>query len=461
MERKPRDFRKRRVLVVGLGLHGGAVSAIQWLVKAGAHVRVTDLKTETQLASSVRRLRRLPITLHLGGHRPADFAWAEIIYQNQGVPPTLPELRQARREKKPIVNEVTIFFERCPAKIIGVTGTRGKSTTSSLIAAILQRHNQATYLSGNIRQTPMLTLLAKLKPNDTVVLELSSFQLEFLPIIQRSPAVGVMTNLKIDHLNRYPSLAAYARAKHQLFRWQTTNGVAVLNADVPLVRAAAKITRAKVFWFSRKPKPSAVTIQNTMVGVATRQRFEPIVSLRTWKLAGKHQQENLLAAVATVRALGVPPKTIQAAIRNFTSLAHRQELIRRWHGHPIINDTTATTPDGTLAALEVFPKAVLILGGTDKALDYRALVQRLKSRPEPIVFLPGSATEILLQQLRRTRWRARHVVVDSMLAAVRHAAKFVKPGQAIVLSPGAASFGLFQHEFDRGEQFIRAVHRLP
>lgn len=454
-------FRRRRVLVVGLGVHGGGEATVRWLLRHRAVVRVTDQKTKTDLQSAVKKFTGRPVQWRLGGHHRGDFAWAEVIIQNPGVPDDLAALRWARRHDRLILNEAGLFFTLCPAAIIGVTGTRGKTTTTTLIGRMLQPTRGRVVVSGNIRRVAMLDYLDRLRATDTAVLELSSFQLEGLPQAARSPRLAVMTNLLVDHLNRYGSLQKYADAKHNIFRWQKPSDVAVLNATNAWSRRAARLTPAQVWWFQRRGRRGlrGVTIERgwlTAYGSAT-SRILPVSDIH---VAGEHQQENILAAVTAGLAWGVPIRRIRQAVQKFAGVPHRQEQVRSWRGHEFINDTTATTPDGTLAALAVFPRGVFILGGTDKQLSFTALARVLHRRLIPVVWLPGSATTKLAQALRRAGDRRPVTPVDSMATAVRQAVAQAKSHQPIVLSPGAASFGLFAHEFDRGEQFVRQVKAL-
>ncbi len=456
------SFRGRRVLVVGLGLHGGAASAIRWLSKQGAQLLIQDRKTQPELVSTLNQLKKIRATYHLGRHPLADVDWAEFVYVNQGVPHDHPIVRRARKLQRPLLNETTLFFQACPAPIVGVTGTRGKSTTTVLIGKILTAAKRRPTVAGNLRQTMMLDVLQHVRAPHPVVLELSSFQLEYLPLIERSPHVAIMTNLKVDHLNRYDSMADYANAKYNIFRFQKSSDIAVLNAENAWTRRAASLTKAQVWWFQTQGQHGrhGVTVHAGWVSEyhgRTSHRLFPVTSIR---LVGKHNLENILAAVATARALEIPIAPIRQAVQHFAGVPHRQELIRTWRGHQFINDTTATTPDGTLAAVDVFPKAVFIIGGTDKHLQFSQLAQELQRRRIPLVFLPGTATQKILAALRRAGDQRQHHVADSMQAVVHQAEAMAKPKQTIVLSPGAASFGLFVHEFDRGEQFVRAVQHL-
>lgn len=455
-------WRGRRVLVVGLGLHGGGEATTRWLCRHGAQVRVTDKKSRPELGHTLRRLRQRRIVWKLGGHRLQDFSWAEVIVQNPGVPDSLPELLWAKRHGRLILNEASIFFARCPAAVIGLTGTRGKTTTTLLTAAMFRQRRPPPVVTGNVRRVAMLDYLDRLTSRDLVVAELSSFQLELLPVAARSPQVAVMTNLKVDHLNRYRTLSAYASAKYNIFRWQQPSDIAVLNADDPWVRRAADQTPSTVWWFQlsgRRGQQGITISRGWVVSYRGLKQFR-LFPVGAWALPGRHNLENLLAATAVAVAQRVPPVTIRRAVSTFSGVPYRQELIRTWRGHRFINDTTATTPDGTLAAVGVWPSAVFIVGGTDKRLRYDELAKKLWTKRVPLVWLPGTGSDKLRGALRRLGDRRKHQPVENMPEAVRQATVLAKRGQPIVLSPGAASFGLFIHEFDRGQQFNRAVQAL-
>ncbi|MBI4090104.1 MAG: UDP-N-acetylmuramoyl-L-alanine--D-glutamate ligase [Candidatus Kerfeldbacteria bacterium] len=461
--RDPFTFhRGRRVLVVGLGLHGGAASAVRWFVGRGARVRVTDRKPAGQLAPTIRRLRGLPVQYHLGGHRRADVQWADVVYQNQGVPSASAVMRLSRQLSRPIVNELSLFLRLCPALVVGVTGTRGKSSVAFWLYQMLRRRFNRVVLSGNIARRPMLSLLHRLTPKHIVVLELSSFQLEFLPDAARSPHLAVMTNLLVDHLDRYRTLSHYAAAKYNLFRYQTPRDFAVLNYDSSRARAVRQMTPATVIWFSRVAHPPGWSLFSTGSKLVE-QRGGRRAVLVTWTKniqSDPARQSNLLAAVSAARALNVPASAIRRTLLRLPGLPHRQELVRRWRGHAVVNDSASTTPDATLAALESFPDGLFIVGGTDKRLRFRMLAESLARRRTPLVLLPGTASRKLLKELRRVRYAGQRTQASSMRDAVRRATSMARPRQPIVLSPGAASFGLFRHEFDRGDQFRRAVSRL-
>lgn len=424
---------------MGLGLHGGGIGAAKFFVRQGAKVLVTDLKTRQELTPSLKKLRGLPITYTLGRHRKEDFTNTDLVIQNPGVPRDSRYLKIARRHKIPIETDIGIFFELVPPQnIIGITGTRGKSTTAALTAAILREKFPKTVLAGNIRAS-VFENLSSIKPRIPVVLELSSWQLEGLTHHKKSPHVAVITNILRDHLNRYPSFRNYVEAKKHLVRWQKPGDTAVLNKDDRLVRPFARGLHSRVVWISNRAVP---------------KRYRA-----AFRLAGEHNLKNLAAALAVAKIYRVPDKKIIQALKNFRGLEGRIELVTKKRGVTFYNDTTATSPDATIAALKSFPNVsqiILITGGTDKKLDFRPLARFLEKTPvKAMVLLPGTATKKLQKALG-----INDKSVKSMGEATRTAWSLAKTGDVVLLSPGAASFGLFQNEFDRGEKFVKAVRAL-
>jgi len=434
-------FKNKKVLIMGLGLHGGGVSVAKFFCEQGADVLVTDLKTPEQLAESITKLKGLRIKYVLGRHEEKDFLSSDLIIRNPDVPATSPYLQIARKNKIEIETDVSLFFKLSGAYIIGVTGTKGKSTTSSLIYYMLKSKftprgtGKNTFLAGNIGVSP-LELLPKIKKNDKVVLELSSFELEGLT---QSPNVAVITNIMPDHLNRYPGMAEYIESKKTIFKYQSKNDVLVLNGDDSIVRQFADEARGKVVFFSNKIKADG------------------------FKLFGAHNLYNLSAAIEVARILDVPQKNIEKSLKKFTGVESRQEFIREVNGVKYFNDTTATMPEAAITAIETFlenfpdSRLILICGGMDKGLKYNELAKVIRERVDEVIMLPGSASDKIKEGLRDyTRIHG----VASMQEAVKKAKKLSQKGDIVILSPAAASFNLFKNEFDRGKQFVDAVKNL-
>ncbi len=449
---------------MGLGRHGGGVAVTRWLVRHGARVTVTDRKARPALAPSVAELAGLPIEWVLGLHRREDFIKTDLIVQNPGVPSDSPYLAEARRHRVRIENEAGLFFDLCPAPIIGITGSKGKSTTSTLIYRMLANANRPAVLAGNIRDTVMFEILDRVKERHTVVLELSSWHLEGLAPHRTSPHVAVITNVAPDHLNRYPNFLAYVKAKEHIVRFQSRRDWGIFNYDNVVARRVGGRTPGRRVWFSTRPLPdeNAVYVADGAILARLSGRQHRVASVADVTLPGAHNLENVLAAVAVGIVVGVPAVSMRSTIKQFEGIRDRLETVRRVAGATYINDTTATNPQAVEAALDTFPagRIVLIAGGVDKKLDYRVLAARIAARTRALVLLPGSASELLARALKQCTFTGPVYDAKSMAGAVRRAASLARPGDVVLLSPGGSSFNLFVNEFDRGEQFRAAVKRI-
>ena len=428
-------FKGKKVLIMGLGLNGGGVGAAKFFCKQKAEVLVTDLKTEDKLKDSIDKLKGFKIKYTLGKHDEVDFLWADVIIKNPDVPSTSPYLEIARKNNIEIDTDVSLFFKTSKAFIIGVTGTKGKSTTASLIYHLLKAKYKRTFLAGNIGVSP-LELLPEIKKGDRVVLELSSFELEDLT---QGPNIAVITNIMPDHLNRYGIMAEYINAKKNIFKYQTKKDFLVLNSDDSIVRQFADTAKAKIIYFSKKINP---------IG---------------FKLFGEHNLFNLSAAIVVAELMKVPTKTIERALKTFKGVPNRQEFIREIDGVKYFNDTTATMPDAAITAIrtfsESFPnsKLILICGGQNKGLEYKELSEVIKEKVDELIMLPGTASDKIKEGI--AGYNNLHEN-SSMQEAVQMAQQLASNGDVVILSPSAASFNLFKNEFDRGAQFVKAVKEL-
>lgn len=455
-------LRDRRVLVMGLGLHGGGVATTNWLLRQGAKVAVTDLRKRQVLLPSIKKIRGDGrVVFILGRHRIRDFRDAQLVVANPDVPASSPYLAAARQQGIPIENEASIFFSRVPCPVIGVTGSKGKSTTTTLLYLMLRADDRRTVMAGNIATSAMLDVLDRLTNRSRVILELSSWQLEGLDAVRKSPSLALVTNVLDDHLNRYASRRAYAAAKARIWKWQQPDDAVILNRDNPITRSWRKRPASRVLWFSLHPFADAdgAFLRKGSLVVRLHGRERIIAHRDDSVLQGNHNLQNVLAAVLAASVLHVQPGTIRRVLQGFRGLASRFELVRTVRGIHFINDTTATAPVAAIAALRSCQlPVVLIAGGADKHLPYDEFAAMIRKRTKALVLLPGSATERLKTLLRP--YRKPMVEVSSMGEAVRVARHFAKEGDAVLLSPGAASFGLFLHEFDRGKQFLRALQSV-
>jgi UDP-N-acetylmuramoylalanine--D-glutamate ligase len=456
------EFTGKKVLVFGLGLNSGGVGSAQYFSRHGAHVVVTDLKSRKELIPVLQKLRPYKnIQYVLGLHRNQDILDADIVVQNPGVPDSSPFMQLARRHHKRIITDVEVFFTYSRAPIFGVTGTKGKSTTTTLLYELCKAHTRA-FLGGNVTIS-MLDFVDSLRKTDRAVLELSSFQLETLSRIQRSPHIAVITNLGYDHLNRYASVRLYWSAKKNIYAFQKSGDIVVLNYDnAPLRSAAKKIPRNRVYWFSvRKKVPRGMFLRETDIVFTDGRRERVLGSVTKLKIVGRHNYSNVLAAVCAAYLDGVSVANIRKVLSRFNGVPHRLEFIGTRQGRAFYDDTTATVPAATIFALQSFEKpVVLIAGGSEKYLDFSRLARVINRKTKHLILMKDAASHRLLRELKKNRFMVPVAWAASMQEAVRISMKVSERNDVILLSPACASFGLFQNEFDRGNQFQAAFRRL-
>ncbi|MBI2636586.1 MAG: UDP-N-acetylmuramoyl-L-alanine--D-glutamate ligase [Parcubacteria group bacterium] len=441
----------KKILLLGLGLHGGGAATARWLLRHGAKLVVSDLRPRELLEPSIKTLAaHRGVTYVFGRHREQDVRWADYVVYNPGVPRESTYLRLARRLNKPVYNEASLFFDRCRGAVIAVTGTRGKSTVASLIAAMCKKKNPRTVLAGNIKTAPqswlransMLSVLDRVTRNHLVVLELSSWQLEGLHAVRKAPEIAVVVNVYPDHLNRYRSLSHYYSSKKEIFRHQTPEHFLVLNKNDRVVRQWQKEARSRVVFFSRG---------------------EHNALMKGMKLEGEHNAENARAAITAAKQYGVSSRDIRSVLRNPPVLSGRQEVIALKEGVAYVNDTTSTTPEAGIAALKRFgatrkKNIILIAGGADKKLAFGAWARAVRERCKRVYLLVGDASGKQRRALRGCKnVAAGH---DDLGALVRRVASLARPGDVVLFSPSAASFNLWSHEFARGDAFNKAVRSL-
>ena len=435
------DIKGKNVLVFGLGIQGGGVGDALWLHQNGANVRVTDRKNSELLSSSLSRLPE-GITTTLGEHKKEDIDWAELIIKNPGVPDDSEYISYARSRNLPILTSIEVFVREGRLKSIGITGTRGKSTTTELIFQVLNsRYPGKIIRGGNIPGTSGLSLLDQLVDSEYAVLELSSFQLHSFHLSKLSPHIAVITNIYPDHLNRYPSMEEYVGDKLAICAYQANSDVTIVNGENTEALSLAKASKGKIVEFFGSDIPS------------------------DWKISipGKHNLENIAATLAVSRILNISIEQVKKVVEDFHGLPFRIENRGTISGITYLNDTTSTTPTATIKAVESLTSPTcLILGGDEKHLPFDSLLQILKSSQEvqKIVLLGCKNIPKFVDSLKSSVGEKIVGQVYSMSAAVGLARNCVKDGWNILLSPGFASFDLFQNEFDRGRQFNEEIEKL-
>lgn len=453
------------MLVFGLGLLGGGVAATNWLLKHGARVTVTDLKTRKELASSVRKIRGR-VALKLGGHRKEDIKHSDVVVANPDVSIKNPFIRYALRLGKRVENEATIFFESFPGKMVGVTGTRGKTTTTAWANHFLKAGFRSA-IAGNSTEHQFLKVLNRADKLDRAVAEVPSFHLELFDDVRRTSDVTVITNIYQDHLNRHGTLRQYALTKAKLFERQTPDQHLVLNADDDWTRFFLRQRpRAQVWFFSARSLPrgtQGVFYRSKAVYFQFDGRKEKVFELGDFiRERGEHNLYNLLASSLAAYLAGASWFQIQRRIASLPAVPFRQQVIFKGKRLIIVNDTAATSPEGCIAAVKRFggPHTILIAGGTDRDLDFSQwgkVIPRCIKR-ENIVLLSGSATDKMLATLgRRPNVKVFDTLAETLRAALELAEARRHAKTLVVFSSGAKSFEKFRNEYDRGKKFNALV----
>lgn len=447
------NLKGQRVLVMGLGLFGGGVGAVRFLVREGADVTVTDLRSEKELDVSVRALDGLPITLKLGGHDEKDFQHPDLIVANPAVPRSSRFLEIAASAGVPITSEICLFVERCPAPIIGVTGSSGKTTTTSLLGEMLKRGDDRTIVGGNMGRS-LLDDLDKIEADVSVILELSSFQLDRLGDMSWSPHVGVVTNFAPNHLDVHGSLGAYREAKKQILKHQTSGDWAVVNGeDAEVVDWAGAGKRVKFV----TEGAGEVFVRDGEIRHAIGGLEQIVCEVRDLKLRGRHNLANALAATGAAIASGVSETDVAAVLQSFEGVPHRLERVAEVNGVVYVNDSIATSPDRTRVALRAFDQPiVLIAGGYDKGIDFDGLGSVIEEKVAHLIVLGQTGSAIADSVNGETAVHR----ADDLEEAFTCATRLAGPGDVVLLSPASASYDQFRNFEERGELFRELVEDL-
>ncbi len=459
----------KKITVMGLGLHGGAVGNIEWLAKHGARILVTDTKNERELSDSLKKIERLKgVEYRLGGHKKADFVSADMVLVNPGVPRESEYLRAAERAGVSIEMDSGLFFEFCASeKIIGITGTKGKTTTSKIIESLLGINSVEVATIGVDGVSP-LKKLDSINKETVVVFELSSWRLEALGLKRRSPHIAVVTSFYPDHLNTYDSLKDYEGAKKNIIKYQHEKGVAIINSDYEILRKWKNNVRGKIYWYGETKKKymkEGVFLKNGKIIIYHEEKKIEMTDRALSLFFGK-QKINLLPAIMISYLKGIGPGQIVNSLNLLKKPKERLEAVGTVDEVTYVNDTTATIPEATQFALDNLggeKKIVLLLGGGDKGLCYDGLAEKIIRSPvKKIIFLPGEATKKIKKSLVKVADK-RHlpfVEAKTMEEAVKAARISACPGEIVLLSPAATSFGLFKHEFDRGKKYSEAIDKI-
>jgi UDP-N-acetylmuramoylalanine--D-glutamate ligase len=451
------ELNGKRVLVVGLGKSG--VASALFLKAHGAQVTVSDTKSGDELRNEIPGLLDHGITVETGGHGDRTFRGQDLIVVSPGVPVDAPPLTQARALGEAVIGEVELAAQFLPGPIVAITGSNGKTTTTTLTGEIMTGAGFPALVGGNIG-TPAISLAERANPDTVIVLEISSFQLETIRTFR--PKVAVVLNVTPDHLDRHRTFEAYVDAKARIFENQQPSDFAVLNADDPTCVAMGSRTRAQVYWFSRQKemqqgawvRDGNIVFRDARVEQRTQQR--EIMQVSEIPLKGAHNLENVLAAVCAGALMGCAAEKIRQAVRDFKAVEHRLEFVATIRGVDYYNDSKATNVDATIKALESFPANIhLILGGKDKGSDYTVLNDLLRQRVKR-VYTIGAAAAKIESQIKNVEV----VHAETLENAIRKASAVAQPGDVVLLAPACASFDQFKNYEHRGKAFKEIVQTL-
>lgn len=456
-------FRDKKITIMGLGILGRGIGVAKFFADCGAKLTITDLKTEKELSSSLAKLKKYKnIKYTLGRHRLSNFRSKALIIKAASVPLDSPYIKEAEKNKIPVEMDASLFAKLAAdissVKIIGITGTRGKSTVTHLIYDVLKmsfsfvkttkNKGKKVFLGGNVKDIATLPLLKKISNGigAIVVMELDSWQLQGFGKAKISPHIAVFTNFFPDHMNYYKgNMKRYFDDKANIFKYQNKD-------DFLIVGESGRKAIRK--FFERKIKSRIVVA-----------RADDIPKNWKIKIPGKHNLENVAAAIASLKALGIEIRHIKNAVESFKGLPGRTEFVKEIKGVKYYNDTNATTPEAVIVGLEAFKKykgkIILISGGADKNLDYKKFGETVKKYVKTLILFEGAASDKIIKELKIVNFQIKFFSgIKNMKEALKIAAANAERGDIVILSPGAASFGIFKNEFDRGEKFNKFVKKL-
>jgi UDP-N-acetylmuramoylalanine--D-glutamate ligase len=459
-----RNLNGQNVVVLGLARQGMALA--RWLVGQGAWVAASDAKSADELSDALRSLGGAPIRFALGGHPSSLLNNCDLLCLSGGVPIDLPIVVEAAKRGIPLANDAQLFVERCPAPIVGITGSAGKTTTTMLVGEMGRAAGRKTWVGGNIGN-PLIGDLSSIEPGDLVVMELSSFQLE---IMTSSPPIAAILNVTPNHLDRHPSMEAYIAAKAHILDFQSAQDTAVLGYSDPLARSLAEHVKGELRFFGAGDGLRYASVYTTVKQesvVLVKDVDVPVCGKEEIRLRGEHNVLNVLAACALADAAGIPPGAMRKAIMNFTGAAHRLQFVREVNGVKYYDDSIATAPERLIAAIQSFHEPIVLLaGGRDKHLPWDKAAELIVRQVREVVLF-GEMADLVEEALQQKRLEIRDLSnlkelhrVETLAEAVQKAVEVAQPGDVVLLSPGGTSFDAFKDFAERGDRFQDDVRAL-
>lgn len=471
-------------MIVGLGREGSALAG--YLTRHGLLVTITDAQPAEKLSVDLTHLQTAGVTLVLGEHPASLFDQTDILFVSPGVPLTIPFLQEARARRLPLTTETKLFSALCPAPIIGITGSSGKTTTTTLVGHMIEAAGWKTWVGGNIGR-PLIELVDQIKAEDKVVMELSSFQLEYFHaklnqgvaldrlspdqaqvlstlLDNWSPPVSAILNITPNHLDRHASMKEYVYAKRAMINYQGPQGRLVMNLDNDMTRTIGAQFGSRTRWFSLEAElpRGASLVQDQIALLDENSVSRPVVHRREVKLRGRHNLSNILAACLLADETGVPIETMRQVVTTFTGVEHRLQLIREYQGVWYFNDSIATSPERLMAALRSFSEPIVLLaGGRDKHLPWDEAVRLIIQKTHTVILF-GEAAPLIADALAQAAPEITNTTTTvhrcpTLAEAVAIATQEAQAGDVVLLSPGCTSFDAFRSFAERGERFKELV----
>ena len=460
---KIESFSGKKITVMGLGLFGGGVGAVKYLASQGANVTVTDLKSAEELSASLKLLENLPVKFRLSQHNEEDFINVDMLVVSPAVPNDSKFMQLAFENNIRIDSELSIFFKLCPAPVIGITGSNGKSTTTSLLGEMLKGAGIKTWVGGNIGIS-LLENLEEIGADDIVVLEISSFQLEYLARIKMSPHISIVTNIAPNHLDRHKTMENYIDAKKVIINYQQEDDYAIMNYDDPTLKKWEGESKGRHLWFSAASElEHGAFLKNNKLIINHDSNRTVIPCSAQINIKGIHNWQNIMAASYAATLMHADVEPIKNAITGFAGLEHRLEYVHTLNEVQYYNDSKATTPEAATAGIKAFDNpTILIAGGYDKQVSLHKFALECVRNTKCVLLIGDTAKTLqkLIHDIKGEKIKPEVYLASSLDESVKKASEIAEPGDIVLLSPACASFGIFANYEERGKKFKKIVRHI-
>lgn len=456
-------FKDKKITVLGLGLHGGGVGIVKFLAAHGARIVVTDMKNKEELASSLEKLKGIKnVEYILGQHRNEDFVKTDMVIKNPSVRWDSPHIKLALENKIPVEMDSSLFFKLCKNPIIGITGTKGKTTTAALIFEILKSAGKNPIKVGS-GQISVLDKLDTLDKDSVVVFELSSWRLSALKKEKLSPHIAVITNILRDHQNYYKSMDDYIADKKNIFLFQKPGDFLIANDESEKIKELYPEIKAEILKFSLKSfgEDKTIFIQDDAIFINDGIDIKKVIDIKDIKIPGKHNLLNVMAAIGATYYFGVKVEDIRKAVAVFSGVAHRLEFTREFKGVKYYDDASASIPESVLVAIEAFNNPiVLITGGEGKSSNFMGIAEKIIKKVKKVILLKGSAADNFIENVKKGADNINFEIADSIEESLDKALHFTENGDIIIFSPGCSNSGLAYNYIEKGEAFVKTVNSM-